>query len=108
MAHLVDHLVEQTKLAGIELSALQIWVTNNHSEVFPSLTVQNLTDLHKWTISLWEDVYFAPSAKALHKKCSLNQDKLILGGKAYHVDTQLYMPFDITDMYTRITDEHVL
>ena len=39
-------------------------------------------------------------AKALHKKCSLIQDKLILGGKAYYVDTLRYVPFDITDLST--------
>ena len=46
-------------------------------------------------------------AKELKMKCTLVEDKLIIEGKAYYVDTLQTLPFDIADISTKMTDQYV-
>ena len=47
-------------------------------------------------------------AKKRSHKATLVQDKLIVNGRPYHVDTLMYLPFDISTLSTKLTQDHVL
>ena len=47
-------------------------------------------------------------AKKRSHKATLVQDKLIVNGRPYHVDTLMYLPFDTSTLNTKLTQDHVL
>ena len=45
--------------------------------------------------------------KKLGKKCSLVEERLLVDGKSYTVDTLADLPFDISELATKMNDEYV-